>query len=233
MTAVGTRVDSADQAGDPIEDYVRVLSTALRGPAQVKARMIQEIHDGLTDAAAAHSPHGAPDHHAASQAVREFGTADDLVPELQRELTLAQTRHTARTVAVSVAALVTCWLLMRVADQNTDWPLRTLVGHLAGVMAAAALLAASTLAVTGPLARRLPVPGRLPRVIAWAGTACSVAMAAVALTLAVTAALATNWPLAVLGAAITAVSHVIVGASARACRECARLDDRPALASSR
>ncbi|WP_443061123.1 hypothetical protein [Streptomyces sp. NBC_00464] len=94
--------------------------------------------------------------------------------------------------------------------------------HLAGVAVGAALLAAA-LAATGTLARRLPTPERLPRMVGWTGTTASVSMAIAPLALATASVLATNWPLTALAGSLAAASHGWMAGSVRACRRCARL----------
>lgn len=149
------------------------------------------------------------------------------MPSCQRELTIAQARHTARAVALTAPFLVACWYLARTTDHDQSWQLprtaQLLAVHLAGVASVAALLAAATLATTGTLARRLPTPHRLPLAVAWTGTTASVAMAVATLALATASVLATNWPLLAFAGALAAASHAVVAASARACRQCARL----------
>ncbi|RKN12465.1 permease prefix domain 1-containing protein [Streptomyces radicis] len=220
MSAAGPRADV-------IDEHVAALSAALHGPARAKSRLIGEIRDGLMDTAAAHAADGVPRQRAARLAVREFGTVDDLVPSCQRELTIAQARHTARTVALTSPFLVACWYLAGSIDQGQAWQLprtaQLVAVHLAGVATFAALFAAVALAATGTLARRLPTPRGLPLVVAWAGTTASGAMAGAALALVTAAALATDWPLLVCAGALAAASHAAVAASARACRHCARL----------
>ncbi|MET9437088.1 permease prefix domain 1-containing protein [Streptomyces sp. NPDC006551] len=226
MNATGRR------AG-PVEEYVAVLTAALHGPARAKSRMIQEIRDGLEDTVAAYTDEGTTAHEAARRAVREFGAAEELVPSCQRELTVAQARHTARAVVLTAPFLIACWYLAAVAGHEQSrqasqaWQLpgmaQLLAAHLAGVATLAALLAAVTLAATGALARRLPTPHRLPLAVAWAGTTASVAMAVAVLALLTAALLATNWPLLAFAGVLAAASHASVAASARACRRCARL----------
>jgi hypothetical protein len=210
-----------------VEEYVAGLAAGLHGPARAKARLVGEIRDGLTDAVAAYTREGVPHQRAVAQAVREFGTAEELVPSCQRELTIAQTRHTARAVAATVPFLIACWHLIWTADHGQDGLLphaaQLLAVHLAGVAAAAALLGAAALAATGALARWLPTPYRLPLAVAWTGTAASMAMAVATLALVTASPLATQWPLIALAGSLTAVSHAVVAPSARACRRCARL----------
>jgi hypothetical protein len=210
-------------ARDPIAAHVAALDTALRGPARLKARMLTEVRDGLADAAADLAGDGPGDANAARRAaVRDFGTVAEVAPSFQRELTLAQARDTARFVAVAAPVLIGCWWLL---GRGGDVPsaARVLAAQLGGVAAVAALLAVAALAVTGAAARRLPVPRRLPLVVAWTGTAAAVALGVGALALAAAAVATGNAGLAVLLGALTLASHTAVAASARACRHCARL----------
>ncbi|MFF7453489.1 permease prefix domain 1-containing protein [Kitasatospora sp. NPDC008115] len=212
---------------DPIEDYVATLSAALHGPARTKARMVAEVREDLADAVSERTRAGLTYRRAADQAVREFGTADELVTSWQRELTIAQARHTARAVALTVPFVIACWYLVRQAghDPTRELPrtVQFLAVHLAGVSAVAALLAAVALAATGTLARRLPTPERLPLTVAWGGTLASVSMAVATLALAIAAVLGTNWLLPAFAGILAATAHALVAGSARSCRHCARL----------
>ncbi|MEO3749941.1 permease prefix domain 1-containing protein [Streptomyces sp. B6B3] len=229
MNAVEDPVDDPvnNPVSDPVEEYVATLSAALLGPARAKARMIEEIRDGLADTVAAHADDGLPERRAAERAVREFGTPDELVPSCQRELTIAQARHTGRVAALTAPFLIACWYLTGISGHQEAGPLpRTaqfLAVSLAGVAIVAALLAAATPVATGTLARWLPTPRRLPLVVAWAGTTAGAAMALATLALVIAALLATNWPLLAAAGALAAASHGAVATSARACRRCARL----------
>ncbi|TDC76545.1 permease prefix domain 1-containing protein [Streptomyces hainanensis] len=212
-------------AADPLDAYVAELAAELHGPARAKARLLAEIRDGLADTVAAHSEGGAPRRPALDAALREFGTPGELAPSCQRELTVAQVRHTAGTVALTAPLLLAGWLLSWHAGGADGWLPRAaqlLAGCLTVVAVLAALPAVATLAATGPLARRLPTPDRLPALAAWTGTVTALAMGAAGLALAVTAPLATAWPLLALAAAVTVASHALVAGSARTCRRCAR-----------
>ncbi|GAA1548233.1 hypothetical protein GCM10009730_66680 [Streptomyces albidochromogenes] len=219
-------MNTAGRTADPVEEYAATLAGALYGPARDKARLVEEVRDGLAETVAAYADEGLPRDEAARQAVLEFGSPEEIAPSCQRELTIAQARHTARAVGLAAPFLIACWYLVWSADPGQDWLLprtaQQLAAHLAGVAGTAALLAAAMTAVTGTLARRLPTPHRLPLAVAWAGTTASVAMAVAALALTVAALLATNWPLIALAGSLAAVSHAVVAASARACRRCAR-----------
>ncbi|MBB5803442.1 hypothetical protein F4560_003210 [Saccharothrix ecbatanensis] len=207
---------------DPVEDYLATLTTSLHGPARAKAAMMREVRDGLADAVEAQTRFGVPHDQAAHRAVRDFGRADEIAPSFQRELTIAQTRRTARAAAVAVPVLVVCQLLLHTAARDPDWRLGALAAHLAALATAAGLLAVTALTATGPLTRLLPTPHRLPAAVAWTATAAAVGMALAAVALAVTSALSANWPLTALAGVLATVAHGVVAASARACRQCAR-----------
>ncbi|MER5308600.1 permease prefix domain 1-containing protein [Streptomyces sp. NPDC002773] len=217
----------AQDATDPVREYVADLTAALHGPPAAKARLVEEIRGGLLDTTDAHADRGLPHHHAFRAAVREFGSVDELVPGCQRELTLAQARHTARSVALTAPFLIACWYLAATPGPEPAGPVpraaQLLAVNAAGVAIVATLLAAAALAATGTLARRLPTPRRLPLVVAWTGTTAGVAMAVTTLALATAAALAVNWPLLACAGVLAAASHAAVATSARACRRCARL----------
>ncbi|MFD9035399.1 permease prefix domain 1-containing protein [Streptomyces sp. NPDC059567] len=213
-------MSAAGRPGDLVEEYAADLAGALHGPVRAKARLIEEVRDGLADTAEAYTREGTPYEEAVRQAVREFGTPDELAPGCQRELTIAQARHTARSVVLTAPFLLACWYALFNSAAGTG---QLLAVPLAGVAGVAALLAAAMLAASGTLARRLPTPDRLPLVVAWAGTTASIAMALATLTLAVAAVMAANWPLIAVACALAAASHALTAPSARACRRCARL----------
>ncbi|TDC27704.1 hypothetical protein E1265_00925 [Streptomyces sp. 8K308] len=223
-----TAADAADAAGatDPLDAYVAELAAELHGPAPAKARLLTEIRDGLADTVAAYARNGTPRGRALDLALREFGTPAELAPDCQRELTFAQVRHTARTVALAAPVLLAGWFLSWQAGGAAGGLARAaqlLAGGLIAVAVVAALPAAAVLAATGPLAHRLPVPDRLPALAAWTGTVSALAAGAAGLTLAVGAPLTATWPLLVLTAALAVGSHTRMAASARLCRRCARL----------
>lgn len=205
---------------DPVTTYAATLTAALHGPPRKKSRMVAEISDGLSDTVAAYTRDGRP----AEQAVRDFGTPAELVPACQRELTIAQARRTAGAIALTGPLLIACWYALWTVDGVLPRTALVLAIHLAGI---AAVLAALALAATGRLSRWLPTPPRFPLAVAWMGTIASVAMAVATLTLAVAAIGALDWPLIALAAVLGVASHGTVASSARACRQCARLTERP------
>ncbi|WP_327251488.1 permease prefix domain 1-containing protein [Streptomyces sp. NBC_01244] len=221
-------IDAVRRApSDPIDAYAATLSQALHGPARAKARMIEELRGGLEDTAATYAESGVPAGRAVELAVRDFGTPHLVAPAFQRELTIAQTRHTARAAALAVPLVVGCALLVWGAGHYRTAQLphasQLLIVLLAGVAAASSALAAAALAATGRLARRLPMPRQLPRIVALTGTAASIAMALAVFALAALSATITDWRLAVAAGALAATAHAVLAASARACRRCTRL----------
>jgi hypothetical protein len=224
---LGADPATGSRPADPVDAYVTTLSDALQGPARVKSRLVEEIRGGLNDAVAAHTRGGMPYEHAAELAVRDFGAPDLLTPTFQRELTIAQARHTAFAAALTVPFAIACWLLIWAGVHDNSWHLpratQLLTVHLVAVAVTAAVLAAVSLAATGRLARWLPTPNRLPLAVAWTGTAASVAMAIAAFLLVALSIVATNGPAAVAAAVLAAASHAVMAASARTCRQCARL----------
>lgn len=227
-TAGGQRTDPAERS---VERHVAALAAALHGPGGAKARMMAEIREGLTDAVAERTGQGVPRERAEREAVREFGPVAELAPDFQRELTVAQTRHTARAVTLTVPVLALCLLLVWAAvpvgqQPGAAGPLTVPLVFMAVTatgVALAALVGVAGLVTTGALARWLPAPRRLPGAVAWAGTAVAVAMALATLALAAASALTANWPLLACAGALTAAAHGMVATSARVCRRCARL----------
>ncbi|MCE6998639.1 permease prefix domain 1-containing protein [Saccharothrix sp. S26] len=216
---------SAGPHVDPVEDYLATLTASLHGPVRAKAAMMREVRDGLVDAVEAQTCFGVPYAQAAHRAVRDFGPADEIAPSFQRELTIAQTRRTARAAAVTVPVLALCLFLVRAGDP--EWRLGALAAHLTVVATAAGLLAVTALVVTGPLTRLLPTPHRLPSAVAWTATAAAVGMAVAAVALGVTSALSADWPLTACAGVLAIAAHGVVAASARDCRECARAGRSP------
>ncbi|MEU6313322.1 permease prefix domain 1-containing protein [Streptomyces sp. NPDC047014] len=215
--------DHADRV-DPIEAHVAALGSVLRGADREKARMLAELREGLREAAAdcLAEAGGASDEAAAREAVRQFGSVADLAPSFQRELTIAQARHTSRRILLLLPLLLPCWYLLTAAH-HLPAPAQVALAHLGGTAAATALAAAAFLALTGRLARRLPTPERLPVMVAWTGTTAAVALALSALTLAAASFLASNWPLCLLACGVALTCHARIASSSRACRACARL----------
>ncbi|MET8977016.1 permease prefix domain 1-containing protein [Streptomyces sp. NPDC004539] len=101
-----------------IEQYVAELDRALRGPRAVKADMLAEARDGLTDAAEAYEESGLDRASAERCAVADFGAVERIAPEFQAELALAQGRRTALLICGVLLAQPVVWWLLSLAGQN-------------------------------------------------------------------------------------------------------------------
>ncbi|WP_308104705.1 permease prefix domain 1-containing protein [Actinocorallia sp. API 0066] len=197
---------------------MRELESALHGPQRVRARLVEEIQGGLEEAVAELAEEGWAVRDAEREAVRRFGPVAEVAAACQRELTVAQARHTAWAVALAVPVPLACW-----APLWEGTAARLLALPFAAVAAGAALLAVAVLAATGGLARRLPAPGALPRAMAWTGTAASVALALGTAASCLAALRGIDGPLLALAVTTALAGHGAVAASARACRACLRL----------
>ncbi|MFC3997642.1 permease prefix domain 1-containing protein, partial [Nocardiopsis sediminis] len=133
---------------DPIDAHVAELSAVLHGPARAKARMVAEMRDGLADAAAAHVAAGMAAERAAREAIRGFGTVEEVAPACQHELTMAQARRTAAAVALAAPLVMACWYLIVSAGPDTGWPPPRTALLPAGATIAAAVLATAAMAAT-------------------------------------------------------------------------------------
>lgn len=123
---------------DAIDRHVDALAAAVRGPRRLRHSMLREVHDGLTDAADAHVDGGRAAAEAATLAVAEFGTVDELAGHYQAELTARQGRGAALLVAVLFPATVLAWdVLWRggvswgpVPSADTAHTIRALAGSI-------------------------------------------------------------------------------------------------------
>ncbi|WP_180929822.1 permease prefix domain 1-containing protein [Streptomyces sp. AJS327] len=223
VPAAGGRAETG--GSEAVEEHLAALAAVLRGPSRARARMLEELRHGLTDTVAAYTDQGLPPPAATRRALHDFGGVEDLAPDCQRELTIAQVRHTARATALTLPPLVACWHLALAPSPGGGWPLSPWVFPLVVlslVAVGAAALAAGGLLATGVLARRVRTPRRLPLAVAWTGSTASVAMPLGGLALLVSAPGAANWPLVLLAAALTAAAHAVLATSARRCRSCVR-----------
>ncbi|MEV6372811.1 permease prefix domain 1-containing protein [Micromonospora musae] len=89
-----------------VEDHLRELAGLLRGPARMKADLLTEARHGLLDAVEAYRADGLPAVEAERRAVTEFGSAAQLVPAWQAELTTGALRTLSLRVLAVAAILV-------------------------------------------------------------------------------------------------------------------------------
>lgn len=157
----------------PIVSYVHAVRGSLRGPRRVRIDLVQELTDGLRDAAEAHRKTGLTRAEAEQRAVDESGAVDDVVSEFQPELVAGQGRRTAILLALGMPGLVFLWdLLWKVGGQEDSptAPITLLLSDLVtwvglavgilGVVAIGALTFGARFAVpTGVVTRMLGVLG--------------------------------------------------------------------------
>ncbi|GAA3387118.1 permease prefix domain 1-containing protein [Cryptosporangium minutisporangium] len=106
---------------DPVGGLVADLRARLRGPRGVRIALLQEVDDGLQDAAAAYRDAGLAPDEAARRAAAEFGDPADLAPLYQAELDACQGRRTAMLLAVAFPAMTLAWDgLWRFASIGSD-----------------------------------------------------------------------------------------------------------------
>jgi hypothetical protein len=149
--------------------YLDAVGQRLAGPGPVRASILDELRDGLHQAAVAHRGTTDP----AAAAIAEFGTPAQVAGAFAGELAGAQARRTARGYLLTGPPVGVLWVLALTADGDPldvigPWRLVPPVP----VVAAAVLAAVLVLAGTGRASRWVRVPARR---IADAGIAMVVA----------------------------------------------------------
>lgn len=210
---------------DVIDRFVAQLERTLSGPRRAKADMVDEIRDGLHDAADARRSRGLDPVTAQRSALAEFGTIEQIAPALQAELAMTQARRTALLITVVLAGQPLAWtavdVLMAGGTHAQDKPGYALVNTLTqwtGAGTIIACLLASAL-MTGPGARYLGCPTRLVRAVGALGYAACVVFAALGAALTVLGTTLPPWTLAGLPttALLLGAPLLGVGVAARRC----------------
>ena len=214
-----------------LECYLAELATGLAGPRPVRATIVAEVADGLTETTAAHQRSGLAPAAAARAAVAEFGDAQLIAAGFGPELA-AETGRRAGLGLLATGPLVgLAWLTTALASSATAGVsppagllvLPTLFGVILAVAVPAAVV--SVLA-TGRVSRWLPIsPATAPTA---AGLAAALCVAGDLLLLAGLVAWATTlgglaWPLAVLAATASATWLTLAGRAAGRCVAVRRL----------
>jgi len=163
----------------PIDDYLRLIGSRLRGPARLKADLLAEARGSLEDATEAYTESGLDRWTAQRRAVADFGGPDVLAPAYQAELTAGQGRRLALTLPLLPVSMLTAdlmWWKPPAESRETPPPLFLLLvetldwtSYAVGVMAMVALF------LLGPAGRRWAVaPRAVARPLAvTAVTACA------------------------------------------------------------
>lgn len=211
---------------DAIDRFLARLQRVLVGPRRAKADMVEEIRDGLRDAADAHRRTGLDDATAQRRTLAEFGTVRQLAPALQAELAMTQARRTALLMIVVLAGQPLVWaavdaLLTDGAQSRRGTPGYALVSALTrwtGTGTIVACLVAGVL-VTGPGARRLGYPAGVVRAVGALGYAACAVFAALGVALTLLGPALSPWTLAGLPttALLLGAPLLAVGVAARRC----------------
>lgn len=224
MTATATEMDV-------VARFVGQLERTLSGPRRAKADIVDEIRDGLYDAADGHRYCGLDAVAAQRRALAEFGTIEQIAPQLQAELAMTQTRRTALLITVVLASQPLVWdamnaLLSVGTPQGLDGPAYALVNTLTQWMGTAMIIACllATAVVTGPGARHLDCPTGFTRTIGMLGYATCVVFAALGVALTLLGSLSSPWALAGMPttALLLGVPLLGVGVAARRCLRAAQ-----------
>ncbi|MBM7786920.1 permease prefix domain 1-containing protein [Tenggerimyces flavus] len=93
----------------PITAYVYAVRRSLHGPRRARIDLIEELTDGLRDAAEAHRQAGLTRVDAEQRAVAESGTVAEVAAAIQPELIAKQGRRTAMLLALGMPGLVLLW----------------------------------------------------------------------------------------------------------------------------
>jgi hypothetical protein len=154
---------AARPPGEPaIAAYLDAVAQRLVGPRALRRAILDELRDGLHEAAASHHRRGVPAAEAVAAALREFGSPAALAAGFAGELAIARARRTTLAYLATGPLIGLCWLSVIV---STRWWQRDpmMLLHAIPVLpliAVAAVAGILVLAATGPIGSRLREPER-------------------------------------------------------------------------
>jgi hypothetical protein len=157
----------------PITSYVHAVRRSLYGPRRARIDLLEELTDGLRDAAEAHRKAGLTRVDAERRAVAESGSVSDVAAAIQPELVARQGKRTAMLLALGMPGLVLLWdVPWRIGGPwSAATPPATLV--LADIVTWIGVLTgmAGLLAVVGlSLGARVAIPtSKVTRWLGWLG----------------------------------------------------------------
>jgi hypothetical protein len=217
-------------AGGAVVDYLAAVAAQLRGPAAARAVIIDELRDGLLEAAEAYQAQGCSAREAAAAAIAEFGDPATVAAGFGPELAATQARRVALGLLATGPLVGAAWIAAVAVNALPPWRQQLsgpwlalpLVG-LALVVAWAAL--GLTVAASGRLGRRLG--GWLGRAVLPSTAAAVAGLAAVLVdltllaimgghTLATAGSLASG-PVVVVAAGASLARATLAGLAARRC----------------
>jgi hypothetical protein len=195
--------------------YMRDLAARLRGPRKARARVLEEISDGIADAIHAYLARGMAPDAAAAAAIGEFGDPAAVASSFAGELVTASARRTIAAFVATGPLVGIGWLLLLRPAPWRAGPAALLIAIPAlPVVALAMVTAAGAFATTGRLIRWLPeaTPAGAVAAATIVAALCLVVDLSVLVVLAVR--LVTGWhPPAVLAGIATTVSLLRISAA--------------------
>jgi len=154
---------AARQSAEPaIAAYLDAVGQRLVGPRAPRRAILDELCDGLHEAAATHHRRGLPAAEAVAAALREFGSPPALAAGFAGELAVARARRTTLAYLATGPLIGLSWLSVIVPNR---WWLRDPITLLHAIpvlplIAVAAVAGMLVLAATGPIGSRLREPER-------------------------------------------------------------------------
>jgi hypothetical protein len=149
--------------GEPgIAAYLDAVGQRLVGPRIPRQAILDELRDGLHEAAATHHRRGVPAAEAVAAALHEFGSPAALASGFAGELAIARARRTTLAYLATGPLIGLSWLPVIV---STRWWQRDPITLLHTIpvlplIAVAAVAGILVLALTGPTGSRLREPER-------------------------------------------------------------------------
>jgi hypothetical protein len=145
-----------------IAAYLDAVAGRLIGPRAPRRAILDELRDGLYEAAATHLRRGVPAAEAVAAALREFGPPAALAAGFAGELAIVRARRTTLAYLATGPLVGLSWLSVIVP---TPWWQRDPITLLHAIpvlplIAVAAVAGILVLAVTGPTGSRLRIPER-------------------------------------------------------------------------
>jgi hypothetical protein len=202
-----------------LEGWLDRLGSALHAPERMRARIVDELRDGLCSAAERHLAAGTDAVAAARAATAEFGDPLTVAASFRDELTAHRARRIALVLIASGPLVGLAWLAALVPPLWPPRPADLLGAHPLYLVALAVSVPAALLAIaaTGRPGRRLQDhPAHAARAAAVAASACAAGDVLLLTTLA-TAVVTPAWPVTLLAAS---TSTVRLGLACRAARQC-------------
>jgi hypothetical protein len=159
----GTHLSDPEQqptGPDPVADYLTTVSDQLPGPVAGRARIIDELRDGLMETLQAHHARGCSPQEAPVAAIAEFGDPHMVAAGFGPELAAVQARRVALGLLATGPLVGLSWIAVVAVNALPPWRHQLTGPWLALPLVGLALAVACpalglTVAVTGRLGRRL------------------------------------------------------------------------------